>query len=71
MCSRRIAYVVGNRMETDFGPVRLIGCGSSGLAFRRAIPWGPSGATRSLQVASLAFPARRARGTPIARSYAG
>jgi hypothetical protein len=71
MCSRRIAYVLGNRMETDFGPVRLIGCGSSSLAFRRAIPQGPSGAIRTLRVAPLAFPARRARGTPIARSYAG
>lgn len=67
MCSRRIAYVLGNRMETDFGPVRLICCGSSGLAFCRAIPRGPSSAKRTLQVASLAF---RARATPIARSSA-
>jgi hypothetical protein len=71
MCSRRVAYVLGNRMETDFGPVRLIGCGSSGLAFRRAIPRGPSGALRTLRVASLTSPTRRARRTPIARSYAG
>jgi hypothetical protein len=71
MCSPWIAYTFGNRMETGFGPAQQIGRDPSGLAFRRAIPPGPSSATRTLRVASLTSPARRARATPTARSGAG